>query len=311
MAENPRISQYWRIVKRDTRARCYNRGSFFANSPMRLVIQGQNLLPEHLAHLSSLSGQQSFRLLASHAYVLPDIAPNPEIPAYCETHKIDCAFVKDEHTLDDIGLVVMDMDSTLINIECIDEIADMQGLKPQVAAITESAMRGEIEFAESLRRRVALLAGLDDSALQRVYDERLQLNPGAERLLGALQARGIKTLLVSGGFTFFTERLKQRVGLDYAHANVLEIVNGKLTGSVLGDVLDAQGKADWLNRIRAELGLSSGQVVAIGDGANDLRMMAAAGIGIAYHAKPVVRAQATYAISHSGLDGALNLLSPA
>ncbi|MEZ0236927.1 MAG: phosphoserine phosphatase SerB [Methylophilaceae bacterium] len=278
---------------------------------MRLVIQGQNLLPEHLAHLSTLNGQRVFRPLTSHAYVLSDTAPNPEISAYCETHKIDCAFVKDEHTLDDIGLVVMDMDSTLINIECIDEIADMQGLKPQVAAITESAMRGEIEFAESLRRRVTLLAGLDDSALQRVYDERLQLNPGALTLLEALRARGIKTLLVSGGFTFFTERLKQRVGLDYAHANVLEIIDGKLTGRVLGDVLDAQGKADWLNRIRAELGLSSEQVVAIGDGANDLKMMAAAGIGIAYHAKPVVRAQATYAISNTGLDGALNLLSPA
>ncbi|HSI21743.1 MAG TPA: phosphoserine phosphatase SerB [Methylophilaceae bacterium] len=276
---------------------------------MRLVIQGQNLLPEHLAHLSILTGQRIFRPLADHAYVLLDADSNPEISTYCDAHKIDCAFVKDEHTLDDIGLVVMDMDSTLINIECIDEIADIQGLKPQVAAITESAMRGEIEFAESLRRRVALLAGLDQSALQRVYDERLQLNPGAEILLGALQARGIKTLLVSGGFTFFTERLKLRVGLDYAHANVLEIADGKLTGRVLGDVLDAQGKADWLNRIREELGLRPEQVVAIGDGANDLKMMAAAGIGIAYHAKPVVRAQATYAISHAGLDGALNLLA--
>jgi phosphoserine phosphatase len=278
---------------------------------MRLVIQGQNLLPEHLAHLAPLSGQRDFRQLADHAYVLSDIAPNPEISAYCETHKIDCAFVKDEHTLADIGLVVMDMDSTLINIECIDEIADMQGLKPQVAAITESAMRGEIEFAESLRRRVTLLAGLDDSALQRVYDERLQLNPGALTLLAALKARGIKTLLVSGGFTFFTERLKLRVGLDYTHANVLEIIDGKLTGKVLGDVLDAQGKADWLIRTRDSLGLRADQVVAVGDGANDLKMMAAAGIGIAYHAKPVVRAQATYAICHTGLDGALNLLSSA
>jgi len=246
--------------------------------------------------------------LAEHAYVLPDAESNPEISAYCDQHRIDCSFVRDEHALEDIGLVVMDMDSTLINIECIDEIADMQGLKPQVAAITESAMRGEIEFAESLRRRVALLAGLDQSALQRVYDERLQLNSGAEKLIGALQARRIKTLLVSGGFTFFTERLKRRVGLDYAHANVLDIAEGKLTGRVLGEVLDAQGKADWLNRVREELGLKAGQVVAIGDGANDLKMMAAAGISIAYHAKPVVRTQATYAISHTGLDGALNLL---
>jgi phosphoserine phosphatase len=277
---------------------------------MRLVIQGQKLLPAHLDHLSLLAGNRTFQPLGEHAYVLRNTVPNAEISAYCDANAIDCAYVDDVHTLDNIGLVVMDMDSTLISIECIDEIADMQGLKPQVAAITESAMRGEIEFAESLRRRVALLEGLDESALQRVYDERLQLNPGAETLLSALQGRGIKTLLVSGGFTFFTERLKQRVGIDYAHANVLEIVNGKLTGRVLGDVLDAQGKADWLNRIRTELGLHSEQVIAIGDGANDLKMMAAAGIGIAYHAKPVVRAQATYAISHTGLDGTLNLLLP-
>jgi len=309
LAENPRISQCRRIVKRDSRVRCYNRGSIFAIIPMRLVIQGQNLLPEHLAHLSALAGEKPVRPLADHAYVFPDTEPNTEISEYCEKHYIDCAFIRDEHTLDNIGLVVMDMDSTLINIECIDEIADMQGLKPQVAAITESAMRGEIEFAESLRRRVALLAGLDESALQRVYDERLQLNPGALTLLGTLKARGIKTLLVSGGFTFFTERLKLRVGLDFAHANVLEIIDGKLTGRVLGDVLDAQGKADWLNRIREELGLRPNQVVAIGDGANDLKMMAAAGIGIAYHAKPVVRTQATYAISQVGLDGVINLLT--
>lgn len=276
---------------------------------MRLVIQGQNLLPEHLAHLSSLTGNRDLKPLTGQAYVLGNVEPDAGIASYCDAHGLDCAFVQDAHTLDNIGLVVMDMDSTLINIECIDEIADMQGLKPQVAAITESAMRGEIEFAESLRRRVALLAGLDEFALQRVYDERLQLNPGAEKLLGALQARNIKTLLVSGGFTFFTERLKLRVGLDYAHANVLEIIDGKLTGKVLGDVLDAQGKADWLNRIREALGLRADQVIAIGDGANDLKMMAAAGAGVAYHAKPVVRAQATYAISHAGLDGVLNLLT--
>ena len=277
---------------------------------MRLVVQGQSLLPEHLDTLAKLSGRSDFTQLADHAVVLRHVEAQPDLIAWCEERSIDAAFVRDEHVLDNIGLVVMDMDSTLISIECIDEIADMQGLKPQVAAITESAMRGEIEFAESLRRRVALLEGLDESALQRVYAERLQLNPGAETLLGTLQSRGIKTLLVSGGFSFFTERLKLRVGLDYAHANMLEIIDGKLTGRVLGDVLDAQGKANWLNRIRTELGLGSGQVVAIGDGANDLKMMAAAGIGIAYHAKPVVRAQATYAISHSGLDGALNLLLP-
>jgi phosphoserine phosphatase len=203
----------------------------------------------------------------------------------------------------------MDMDSTLITIECIDEIADMQGLKPQVSAITEFAMRGEIDFAESLRRRVALLEGLEEGALQRVYDERLRLNPGAETMLAALKPHGIKTLLVSGGFVFFTERLKLRLGLDYAHANTLEIVNGKLTGRVLGDILDAQAKAEWLVRIRDELELKAEHVIAMGDGANDLKMMAQAGISIAYHAKPVVRSQASYAFNFVGLDGLVNLLS--
>jgi len=184
----------------------------------------------------------------------------------------------------------------------------MQGLKPQVAAITEAAMRGEIDFAESLRRRVALLEGLDEHALQRVYDERLQLSPGAEIMLEALHAQGIKTMLVSGGFLFFTERLKPRLGLDYTHANELEIVGGKLTGKVLGKVFDAQGKADWLVKIRAELGLKPEQVIAMGDGANDLKMMAQAGVSIAYHAKPVVREQASYALNFVGLDGLVNLL---
>jgi phosphoserine phosphatase len=172
-------------------------------------------------------------------------------------------------------------------------------------------MRGEIEFAESLRRRVALLQGLDESALLRVYDERLQLNPGAKQMLAAMKRHGIRTMLVSGGFVNFTERLKQRLGLDYAHANTLEIVDGKLTGKVLGDIVDAQGKADWLNRVREELGLGCEQVIAMGDGANDLKMMAQAGVSIAYHAKPVVRAQASHALNFVGLDGLSTLFDQA
>jgi len=275
---------------------------------MRLVIQGPALGPRQLQQLVGLCGSNQFTQLEPHAYSLRAEFPRQaEIKAYCAEHGMDCAFVPDEQTLQSFGLVVMDMDSTLISIECIDEVADMQGLKTQVAAITESAMRGEIEFAESLRRRVALLQGLDESALQRVYDERLRINLGAQRLIDTLKLLNIKTLLVSGGFNYFTERLKARLGLDFVHGNELEIVDGKLTGRVLGDILDAQGKADWLTRTRDQLGLRQDQVIAIGDGANDLRMMAAAGVGIAYHAKPLVREQATYALNHVGLDGVLNL----
>lgn len=274
---------------------------------MRLVIQGQHVLPEQLAELARLTDSR-FTQIADRAYAAPVTENLVGVAAWCEAQQLDCAFVPDETRLDGIRLVVMDMDSTLITIECIDETADMYGLKPQVAEITESAMRGEIEFAESLRRRVALLQGLDEGALQRVYDERLRLNPGAEFMLAELKKHGIRTLLVSGGFTFFTDRLKARLSLDYAESNLLEIVDGKLTGKVLGDIVDAQGKADWLNRVREELGLAKEQVVAIGDGANDLKMMAAAGTSIAYHAKPVVRPQATFALNHVGLDGVIALL---
>lgn len=274
---------------------------------MRLVIQGQQVLPEQLAELTRLASNP-FRPLGDHAYSARVESSHTDITTWCESQQLDCAFVPDHLTLANIGLVVMDMDSTLISIECIDEIADMVGLKPQVAEITESAMRGEIEFAESLRRRVALLEGLNESALQRVYDERLHLNPGAEFMLTEFKKRGIRTMLVSGGFTFFTDRLKTRVGLDYAQSNTLEIADGKLTGKVLGDIVDAQGKADALNRVREELDLSKEQVIAIGDGANDLKMMAIAGAGIAYHAKPVVRAQATFSLNHVGLEGVIALL---
>jgi phosphoserine phosphatase len=275
-----------------------------------LIIQSKSVATQSLKQLAKLSGASEIQAITQQAFRLSGANParQAEVELLCEQSGLDYAFVPDARKMSDFGLVVMDMDSTLITIECIDEIADMIGVKPEVAHITEAAMRGEIDFAESLTRRVALLKGLDESALQRVYDERLQLSPGAEKMLAALQSHGIKTLLVSGGFTFFTERLKLRLGLDAAIANTLEIVDGKLTGRVLGAILDAEGKATQLRRLRDQMGLAAHQVVAIGDGANDLKMMAAAGVSIAYHAKPVVRAQATHALNFVGLDGAIALL---
>ncbi len=280
------------------------------SNTMNLIVQGTDIPTPSLKQVAKLASASAIEAISPTAFRLVSAADSQaaDVAAYCEAQGLDAGWVPADRRITDFGLLVMDMDSTLITIECIDEIADMQGLKPQVSAITEAAMRGEIDFAESLRRRVSLLAGLDESALQRVYDERLQLSPGAETLLGAAQAAGIRTLLVSGGFTFFTERLKPRLGLDYTAANTLEAVGGKLTGRVLGDIVDAQGKADWLNRVRTELKLGREQVIAMGDGANDLRMMAEAGVSIAYHAKPVVRTQASYALNHVGLDGVVPLL---
>ena len=277
---------------------------------MNLIVQGKDIPTPSLKQLAKLISATAIEAVSPTAFrlVAADESRRTEAAAFCETHALDYGWVPAERRIGDFGLLVMDMDSTLITIECIDEIADMQGLKPQVSAITEAAMRGEIDFAESLRQRVSLLAGLDQSALQRVYDERLQLSPGAETLLNAARAAGIKTLLVTGGFTFFTERLKPRLGLDYTAANTLEGIDGKLTGRVQGDIVDAQSKADWLNRVRTELNLSRDQVIAMGDGANDLKMMGEAGISLAYHAKPLVRAQASYALNQVGLDGIIPLL---
>jgi phosphoserine phosphatase len=201
----------------------------------------------------------------------------------------------------------MDMDSTLISIECIDELGDLAGKKAEIAAVTAQAMRGEIAYPESLRRRVAAIAGLEESALARVYEERLKLTPGADALVAACKKHGIQLLLVSGGFTFFTERLKERLGLDHTISNVLEVKSGKLTGALLGEIVDADAKAAKFRAVAKELNASREQTVAIGDGANDLKMMNEAGISVAFRAKPVVRAQATCALNWSGLDGVVNL----
>jgi len=278
---------------------------------MRLVVQGSAITISHLAHIHQLSGTSvQFVQIAQHGYYLANQqAINPEVQRFCAEQHIDCAYVQDHHLLPNFGLCVMDMDSTLISIECIDEIADMVGIKPQVAAITERAMQGELDFAQSLRERVALLKGLSEDDLMRVLNERLQLNPGAKEWIETCKKNNITTLLVSGGFTFFAERVKAMLGLDYAVSNTLEIIDGKLTGRVLGDIVDAQVKANELIKLRDQLGLAATQTIAIGDGANDLKMMAAAGAGVAYHAKPVVQAQATYALNHNGLDGVISLFT--
>ncbi len=223
-------------------------------------------------------------------------------------HGIDINILPEDFDAGAVRLLVSDMDSTLINIECIDEIADFVGLKPQVSAITEAAMRGELDFAGSLRKRVALLEGLEVSALQRVYDERLELNPGAEELVAGLKAKGIKTALVSGGFTFFTKRIQSRLNLDYSLANVLAEENGKLKGSMAGDIVGAEAKAGFLKRVCKSLEIKPSQVIAIGDGANDVQMLGIAGLGVAYHAKPAVREQADLAIQYGGLNKVLDFL---
>jgi phosphoserine phosphatase len=206
--------------------------------------------------------------------------------------------------------MAFDMDSTLINIECIDEIADAAGKKAEVAAITEAAMRGEItDFKDSLRRRVALLKGVPAEALQTVYEQRLKLNPGAPELIEAARAAGLHTMLVSGGFTFFADRVKARLGMHEAHSNALGIEGGLLTGEVIGEIVDGEAKRQHLLALCARLGCAPSQAIAVGDGANDLPMMGEAGLSVAYHAKPKVREQAMVAINEGGLNRLLSLFS--
>ena len=280
---------------------------------MNLVLQGPQASPESLERLAQLAGAARVVALHEHAVRCEDVAFTAGLKARVDAAAfkagIDACFIEAGRSLADFCLVAMDMDSTLITIECIDEIADMQGLKPQVSEITEAAMRGELDFAASLARRVALLEGLDASALQRVYDERLRISPGGEAMLEAVQAAGLKTLLVSGGFTFCTERLQQRLALDFAHANRLEVVGGKLTGRVIGGIVDAEEKMRTVQSVCAGLGIDARQAIVMGDGANDLRMMGIAGLSVAFRAKPVVRSQAGVALNFSGLDGVLTILA--
>ena len=275
-----------------------------------LVVQGPTATIDDARAIAAVAGSGAIVPLdrgEAPAWRLASPRTREGVAAACAARRLDFAFVPRTRRLADVRVVAMDMDSTLITIECIDEIADMQGIKPQVALITAAAMRGEIDFRESLTRRVALLAGLPVEALARVYQERLALSPGAERMLDGFHRAGAQSLLVSGGFTYFTDRLKRRAGLGHTLSNVLEIRDGRLTGHIEGEIVDAAAKAGALRALRADLG--AGTAVALGDGANDLPMFREADVSIAYRAKPVVRAQATHAIDHCGLDAVLNLFA--
>lgn len=272
------------------------------NTVFTLFADNLDRLPQHI--LTALpqpyfQDKHRIRITVENDFRLPENIKNE----LNQLH-IDYAILPDM-AFSDLGLIVSDMDSTLITIECIDEIAARLGIKSQVAAITERAMRGEIDFRQSLRERVGLLKGLPVSELQIVYDEVLKLTTGAEELLTACHQKGVKFMLVSGGFTFFTDRLKQRLGLDYTYANVLGVENGKLTGSVDSEIIDAKKKVQLLQQYREDLGLQEIQVLAVGDGANDIPMIQAAGIGVAFHAKPKTQAAASVSVNFCGLNGLL------
>jgi len=275
-------------------------------APADLVLQAPDLEARSLASLAQLGRARAVvpvGMGSPHAYRLVDATQDAGVLAAAREARFDAAIVPHERRLADVSVLAMDMDSTLITIECVDEIADFKGIKPEVAAITASAMRGEIDFAQSLTRRVALLAGLPVADLESVYDERLRISPGAERMLAAFKAAGAVTALVSGGFTFFTDRLKARLALDFTLANRLQVEGDRLTGRIDGDIVDAQAKARAIRDLRAR---HPGLAVVIGDGANDLPMFAEADVSVAYRAKPVVREKATHMVDFCGLDAVVN-----
>ncbi len=226
-----------------------------------------------------------------------------------EEYQIDINQLPETFDPSKTGLVLSDMDSTFIAIECIDEIADFANIKPQISTITESAMRGEIDFETSLKKRVSLLADLNTSALERVYKERLKLNPGAADLVKGLHENSIPFALVSGGFTYFTEKLKAEYQLDFTKANTLEVINNKLSGKILGAIVNAQTKANYLEDLCQTLDIQTNQVICMGDGANDLLMMEKAGLSVSYCAKPVVQEKADIVINYSRLDLVINLIT--
>jgi phosphoserine phosphatase len=272
-----------------------------------LVIQGLDVETRDLKALAKLSGSARIENIGNNAFRLRDCKTQKGVAEYCAEAKLDFAFVPHPRKLSDFRLLVMDMDSTLITIETIDELADLVGRKSEVAAVTAQAMRGEIEYDESLRKRVAVLKGLPERALEQLYTERVRLSPGAERMIEGVKRAGLKILLVSGGFTQVTDKLKARLDLEYVRANTLAVAERKFTGEIVGQLVNADRKREALLSARDEIGATREQIIAIGDGANDLKFMGEAGVSIAYHAKPVVRENATHCFDYVGLDGLLNL----
>lgn len=269
-----------------------------------LVLQHTDLRLCDLSHLNAIMPSNPEYTFDNSVLRLP-VSVDFELSESAQTQlieqKIDFAILPDQ-SFADLGLIVSDMDSTLITIECVDEIAAGMGLQAQVAAITERSMRGEIDFEQSLRARVALLKGLPVGELKQVYEHVLKLSPGAEWLLQQCQKYAVKFMLISGGFTYFTQRLQQQYGLDYTFANQLVIQDNVLNGELAGRIIDAQAKADLLVQFREKLGLNPMQVLAMGDGANDIPMLQAAGFGVAYHAKPKTQAATSINIRFGGLD---------
>lgn len=280
---------------------------------MKLILQGINPKEADIKQIAQQVNAGNLQQINAQVWRCDHVNDEPSVQDQAKTlalqANLDIAFMPDNAQFSDYKLVAMDMDSTLIQIECIDEIADMYGLKAEVAKITEASMRGELDFNASLTQRVGLLKGLDANALQKVYDERVTLSPGADIMLAAARAAGLKTMLVSGGFTFFTDRMKTRCQLDYSFANVLDIVDDKLTGKVVGDVFNAESKQEKVEMVCRELGCSTQQAITMGDGANDLKMMSVSGLSVAYHAKPKVRAAAKVAFNFVGLDGLVGLFA--
>lgn len=274
-----------------------------------LIIHRPHLSEHEQQLLTQHFGQTAAPVAQHHRIELNELPTTEQLTAARVAAAWDLNILPDGFEGNQVKLIISDMDSTLINIECIDEIGEYLGIKAQISHITEAAMRGELNFEQSLTQRVALLAGTPISALETVYNERLQLNEGAEKLLTHLKQQDIKFALVSGGFTFFTDRLKARLGLDFTRANELDFdPNAHTTGKIIGHIIGAEAKREFLLELCDQLNIGSNQTIAVGDGANDLRMMQDAGLSVAYHAKPTVQAAADTVLNHRGLDAMIDFL---